>query len=266
MRVFCSQETLRARRTLAYCAVSRAPFPKMCWCLKNACMNEVHMTSPLDNHYHDHEKDHQHDTIMTLGPLRRETVGGRSTHHKVKSRTMNGAQRRDKKLVFRQTLLEDDLHHHHNTFQPIHRRTVPQFAPRCAAAAAADSEAVELQRSARRLVQTRASCDVVSSVDMTTTASPDLITLVRQEELCQNSAIAITIREKMITNKNQFIRKVSEKTFRAYAFFEALGPLQKKVTDSLSSGLISTLSFPFIISHLLVFPSPSLSVSQPRCL
>ena len=31
-------------------------------CLKNACMNDVHMTSPHDNHDHDHDHDHVHDT------------------------------------------------------------------------------------------------------------------------------------------------------------------------------------------------------------
>ena len=31
-------------------------------CLKNACMNAVHMKSPHDNHDHDHEHDHLHDT------------------------------------------------------------------------------------------------------------------------------------------------------------------------------------------------------------
>ena len=30
--------------------------------MKNACMNDVHMTSPLDNHDHDHGHDHLHDT------------------------------------------------------------------------------------------------------------------------------------------------------------------------------------------------------------
>ena len=31
-------------------------------CLKNACKNDVHMTSPHDNHDHDHDHDHLHDT------------------------------------------------------------------------------------------------------------------------------------------------------------------------------------------------------------
>ena len=31
-------------------------------CLKNACVNDVHMTSPHDNHDHDHDHDHLHDT------------------------------------------------------------------------------------------------------------------------------------------------------------------------------------------------------------
>ena len=35
-------------------------FPPLC--LKNACMNDVNMTSPHDNHYHDRDHDHLHDT------------------------------------------------------------------------------------------------------------------------------------------------------------------------------------------------------------
>ena len=31
-------------------------------CLKNACMNDVHMTSPHDNHDHDHDNYRRHDT------------------------------------------------------------------------------------------------------------------------------------------------------------------------------------------------------------
>ena len=31
-------------------------------CLKNACMNDVHMTSPHDNQDHDHDHDHLQDT------------------------------------------------------------------------------------------------------------------------------------------------------------------------------------------------------------
>ena len=31
-------------------------------CLKNASMNDVHMTSPQDNHDHDHDHDRLHDT------------------------------------------------------------------------------------------------------------------------------------------------------------------------------------------------------------
>ena len=38
-------------------------------CLKNACMNDVHMTSPHDNHDHDHDNDHLHDTTTRVGAL-----------------------------------------------------------------------------------------------------------------------------------------------------------------------------------------------------
>ena len=36
-------------------------------CLKNACMIDVHMTSPHDNHDHDHDHDHLHDTTTKKG-------------------------------------------------------------------------------------------------------------------------------------------------------------------------------------------------------
>ena len=83
-------------------------------CLKNACMNDVHMTSPHNNHDHDHDHDHLHDTttkglalwwLITLDesspqwvPARTPTVHwgrydgrpwvARSTPHRAKSRTM----------------------------------------------------------------------------------------------------------------------------------------------------------------------------------
>ena len=38
-------------------------------CLKNACMTNVHMTSPHDNHDHDHDNDHSHDTTTRVGAL-----------------------------------------------------------------------------------------------------------------------------------------------------------------------------------------------------
>ena len=38
-------------------------------CLKNACMTDVHMTSPHDNHDHDHDNDHLHDTTTRVGAL-----------------------------------------------------------------------------------------------------------------------------------------------------------------------------------------------------
>ena len=82
--------------------------------LKNACMNNVHMTSPHDNHDHDHDHDHLHDTTTTGwrfgasspwmshhpsgSPARTPTVHwgrydgrpwvARSTPHRAKSRTM----------------------------------------------------------------------------------------------------------------------------------------------------------------------------------
>ena len=83
-------------------------------CLKNACMNDVHMTSPHNNHDHDHDHDHDHLHnhrglalwwLITLGesspqwvPARTPTVHwvrydgrpwvARSTLHRAKSRTM----------------------------------------------------------------------------------------------------------------------------------------------------------------------------------
>ena len=37
--------------------------------LKNACMTDVHMTSPHDNRDHDHGNDHLHDTTTRVGAL-----------------------------------------------------------------------------------------------------------------------------------------------------------------------------------------------------
>ena len=99
--------------------------------MKDACRNDVHVTSPHDNHDHDHDHDHLHDTT-TKGCLR---FGGSSpwmSHHSSGSRqghprytlavttgkavggpinapqgevTHNdGALRYDKRQVFRQTL------------------------------------------------------------------------------------------------------------------------------------------------------------------
>ena len=82
--------------------------------MKNACMNDVHMTSPHNNHDHDHDHDHLHDTAIKVwrfggsspwmshhpsGSLARTpTVHwcrydgrpwvARSTPHRAKSRTM----------------------------------------------------------------------------------------------------------------------------------------------------------------------------------
>ena len=42
-------------------------------CMKNACMNDVHMISPHDNHDHDHD----HDTYTT----RPQRVGALVAHH-----------------------------------------------------------------------------------------------------------------------------------------------------------------------------------------
>ena len=39
------------------------------FCLKNECMTDVHMTSPHDDHYHDHDNDHLHDTTTRVGAL-----------------------------------------------------------------------------------------------------------------------------------------------------------------------------------------------------
>ena len=89
-------------------------------CLKNACMTDVHMTSPHDNHDHDHDNDHLHDTTTrvgalvpvgpgkdthgTLGPLRRKAVGGPTpTPEMAKSRCNDASPRQHNTHVFRQT-------------------------------------------------------------------------------------------------------------------------------------------------------------------
>ena len=98
-------------------------------CLKNACMTDVHMTSPHDNHDHDHDHDHLHDTTTkdwrfggsspwmsrhpvgpgkdthgTLGPFRRKAVRGPINEPPQGEVTHNdGALRCDKRQVFRQT-------------------------------------------------------------------------------------------------------------------------------------------------------------------
>ena len=56
-----SQETTRKLN----CQTSRAEEV----CLKNACMTDVHMTSPRDNHDHDHDNDHLFDTTTRVGAL-----------------------------------------------------------------------------------------------------------------------------------------------------------------------------------------------------
>ena len=93
-------------------------------------MNDVHMTSPHDSHDHDHDNDHLHDTttkgwrfggsppwmsdhpsgsrqgypLVHWGRYDGRPWVARSTPHGAKSRTMNdGALRRDKRQVFRQT-------------------------------------------------------------------------------------------------------------------------------------------------------------------
>ena len=38
-------------------------------CLKNACMTDVHKTSPHGNHDHDHDNDHLHDTTTRFCAL-----------------------------------------------------------------------------------------------------------------------------------------------------------------------------------------------------
>ena len=101
-------------------------------------MTDVHRTSPHDNHDHDHDHDHLHDTTTkgwrfggsspldesspgpgkdthgTLGPLRRMAVGGPINAPQGEVTHNNGARRRDKRRLFRQTgavkgdLLEDE--------------------------------------------------------------------------------------------------------------------------------------------------------------
>ena len=100
-------------------------------CLKIACLNDVHRTRPHDNHDHDHDNDHQHDTTTTgwrfggsspwmghhpvgpgkdthgtLGPLRREAVGGPINAPWGEVTHNDGALRRDKRHIFRQTKFE----------------------------------------------------------------------------------------------------------------------------------------------------------------
>ena len=54
-------------------------------CLKNACMNDVHMTSPHNNHHdHDHDHDHLHDT--TTKGWRFGGSSPRMSHHPSGSR------------------------------------------------------------------------------------------------------------------------------------------------------------------------------------
>ena len=77
-------------------------------CLKNACMNDFHMTSPHNNHDRDHDHDHKGLALWWLialnesspqwVPARTPTVHwgrgdgrpwvARSTHHRAKSRTV----------------------------------------------------------------------------------------------------------------------------------------------------------------------------------
>ena len=115
-------------------------------CLKNACVNDVHMTSPHDNHDHDHDHDHLHDTTTKgwrfgdssrwmshnpsgsrqghprhiVGPLRRKAVGGPINAPQGAVTHNDGALRRDKGQVFLQTDRETSAKYSHDATHTSH--------------------------------------------------------------------------------------------------------------------------------------------------